>query len=146
MSQTKINELLLKVQDAEARFEDAHDGHGPGHAYTLKAERAMVAAQQRADEAVKETADQPLVQTHVCQYSISFMTLFLGTRRIVAKRQVPARELGSWREAIMRDGHYVEIASVKRDGDLVTVCVNDHNGQHAIKLGADEVVDMAQLG
>ncbi len=145
MSQARINQLLLKVQDAEARYEDSHDGYGPDHPYTLKDEKDMVATQKKADAATKEVADQPLVQTHVCQYSISFMTLFLGTRRIMAKWQKPARELGSYGVALMRDGQYLQVASMKRNGNLVTVCVNNHNGQHTIELGADEMVDMAYV-
>lgn len=146
MTQTKLNQLLLNVQATEAAFEDAHDGYGALHPHTIKAERAMEAAQAAADAASKVVAAQPYKQTHVCIYSNSFMNLFLCTKRIMAKRQVPARQLSGYGHAIKHGSDsYLQIDSIKRDGDRVTVTVNDCHGPHTIELGADEIVDMAAL-
>lgn len=143
MTPAKAEQLMLKVQAAEAKYEDCLDGYGAEHEYTVEAENAMVAAQKAADAANKELEGKPLVQSHVSLYSNSFMNLYLCTKRIVAKRSKPARELSSHGEAIMIDGQYLQIDSVKRDGDVVTIAYNGCHGQRTVELAADAVVDMA---
>jgi hypothetical protein len=142
----QVEQLLLKVQDAEAKFEDCHDGYGAEHPYTVKAEQDMVAAQQTADAAQRELASQPFVQTHVSLYHNGVLTLCTGTKRIMAKRQVPAKQLSGYGHALLVKDMYLQVAGVEHTDDRVTVRINDHNGQREVSFDAEQLVDLAALG